>query len=610
MKHAALVLGIVVSAALLAAAAVLYTMAGNSGGRAYRGAIEQVRQIQQLSASWSVEIARVKADPLADFDALAAFLPRMARLKERLSDTARAIPALSEHLGSDIRAFLNAIDAQEERVERFKTGYAVVRNSARYLPLAAANVVRRAQASGDGALARSIAALVRNMNLYLSTPSDPAREHIERQVETLREESVSYPPPLAGALSNLLAHTDVLLDRQTPTAALFAEATSSDIAERSERLASSLGFERDLAEMRTANYERGILAAGGVLALFWIGLGFQQRARGGAVSVALPEIDDDAGVDRDREPRIELPPVFASDAGAFEHAPPEAGSASWLAAENAMRHGYLARQVGENLAAAAGRIVTRTEALCGAHERIRAALARSDLMMEVPDAADIEEEIDAGAAITAHARREANVIAGLGKRLTSSYSGLPNGDGERGMVDVNACIAEVVAMTGAERAARISRRLGDLPELFASKTEIRLLLAQVLDNALHAVEELDERAPTIKIDTARREDAIVITVIDNGRGIGAERRAQVFRPFYTSREGAMGLGLTLAGDLVKKYEGAIQVDSLAGRGTVVRITLPVGAPGHDECGPAQPPNRARRRAGAGSAIRAPADRAC
>ena len=578
MKSAALTLGIVVSVALLAAAGVLYTMAGNSGGQAYRGAIEEVRRIQQLSASWSVEIARVKADPLADFDALAAFLPRMTRLKERLSDSARAIPALSERLGSDIQAFLAAIDAQEERVERFKTGYAVVRNSARYLPLAAANVARQAQAANDGALARGISALVQDMNLYLSTPSGPALERLERQVETLREESVSYPPPLANALANLLAHADVLLDRQAPTEALFAEATSSDIAERSGRLASSLGFERDQAETRAANYERGVLAAVGVLALFWIGLGFQQRARGGAVSVAVPELDTDTVADRDREPRLEPLPVFASGGGTFERAPSEADSASRLDAENAMRHGYLAGRVGENLAGAAGRVAARMEALRDTHERIRAALARSDIMMELPDGADIEEEIDAGAAITTHAQREANVIADLGKRL-ASFTGLPNGDGERDMVDVNACIAEVVAVIGAERAARISQRLGDLPELFASKTEIRLLLAQVLDNALQAVEELEERAPIIKIDTAQREDSIVITVIDNGQGIGAERRAQVFRPFYTSREGAMGLGLTLAGDLVKKYEGAIQVNSLAGRGTVARITLPAGTPG-------------------------------
>ena len=41
----------------------------------------------------------------------------------------------------------------------------------------------------------------------------------------------------------------------------------------------------------------------------------------------------------------------------------------------------------------------------------------------------------------------------------------------------------------------------------------------------------------------------------------------------------MGLGLTLVGNLVKKYEGGIKVNSLPGQGTVTRITLPTGTPG-------------------------------
>ncbi|MDD9980553.1 MAG: hypothetical protein OXU81_04205, partial [Gammaproteobacteria bacterium] len=138
MRTPALILGIVVSVTLLAAAGVLHTLAGSTGAHAYRGAIEQVRAIGQLSSSWSVEIARVKADPLADFDSLAAFIPRMARLTEHLAGTARTIPGLPDRLAADIQAYLAAIDAQAERIERFKTGYAVVRNSVRYLPLAAA----------------------------------------------------------------------------------------------------------------------------------------------------------------------------------------------------------------------------------------------------------------------------------------------------------------------------------------------------------------------------------------------------------------------------------------------------------------------------------------
>ena len=118
-----------------------------------------------------------------------------------------------------------------------------------------------------------------------------------------------------------------------------------------------------------------------------------------------------------------------------------------------------------------------------------------------------------------------------------------------------------------------------MPGLFASRTEIRLLLAQVIENSVRAVQGLEDRKATIKIDTAWRNKDVLITVIDNGGGITPDRRRQIFGPFYTSRNGAMGLGLTLAGHLVKKYEGGIRVNSLPGQGTVTRITLPTGTPG-------------------------------
>ena len=150
MTARALVLGIVVSLVLLGAAGGLHVLAGAGGvEQRYRDAASLARQIQQISSQWSVEIARVRSDPLADFDSLAAFIPRMARLKKGLGD-ARGIPGMPERLASDIRAYLSALDAKEERVERFKTGYAVVRNSARYLPLAAANVTREARRRGQG----------------------------------------------------------------------------------------------------------------------------------------------------------------------------------------------------------------------------------------------------------------------------------------------------------------------------------------------------------------------------------------------------------------------------------------------------------------------------
>ena len=120
----------------------------------------------------------MRTDPLADFDSLAAFIPRMARLTESLSDTARRIPDLPDRLASDVQVYLSAVAAKEERIERFKTGYAVVRNSRRYLPLAVANVTRQSEELGDASLSRRIPALVRDVDMYLSTPTSDGKERL------------------------------------------------------------------------------------------------------------------------------------------------------------------------------------------------------------------------------------------------------------------------------------------------------------------------------------------------------------------------------------------------------------------------------------------------
>ena len=83
------------------------------------------------------------------------------------------------------------------------------------------------------------------MNLYLATPSDAGKERLGADVEKLREDSVKYPPQIANALANMLAHAEVLLARQAPTDVLFHEATSNETAILADRL--SGGFEHEIA---------------------------------------------------------------------------------------------------------------------------------------------------------------------------------------------------------------------------------------------------------------------------------------------------------------------------------------------------------------------------
>ena len=593
MKLGVLILGIIVSVLLLAAAGFLYSMAGDRGERHHRTSIDLIRQIQGLSSNWSIEIARVRTDPLADFDNLTAFAPQMNRLRGSLTDTSREIPDLPDRIANDIHIFQSALAAKEERIERFKTTYAVVRNSTRYLPLAAANVTRQAQDTDNDALESSISILTQDMNLYLASPTGAVKGRLNSEVEKLREASVAYPLPLANALANLLSHAEVLLSRQVAMNDLFQKATSNEISEFSNRLIDNLEFEFRKASTLASYYERGVVAVVGVLALFWIVLVLQHRARRRTASArdadrtpasATAGLPSNPAFDGPFEPLHSaemqdefggVPPfgAFARELATASPAPP-----AGLSAESAMLYSFLAERVGDSLVTTAQKVSSRMDYLRQAQHKIHHALHNSEFLPDLPDGGDLDEELEASSTIAAHAHREINGIADLAKRL-ASFSSLPNGDAERDMVNVNACIDEVVAATGADQAAAVSKRFGTVPDIFASRTEIRLMLAQILENSIHAVEGLDDRHGTIKIDTASHGENVQITIIDNGAGIAPDNRAKIFKPFYTSRDGAMGLGLTLTGHLVKKYEGSIKINSLPGQGTVTRITLPTGTPG-------------------------------
>jgi len=201
----------------------------------------------------------------------------------------------------------------------------------------------------------------------------------------------------------------------------------------------------------------------------------------------------------------------------------------------------------------------------------------SDLLLEAKDGTDPEEEMETASAVALGIHREVNAIADVASRL-ASFEGLPNGRADQTLVDINSCIEEAIAATGAENAATVAEKLGPMPEVFASKTDIRLMIGRIIENSIHAVEGLEGRPATIKIDTARKNDEILITVIDNGIGMSADKRAKVFQPFYTTRDGAVGVGLAFASHLARKYEGSIKINSLPGQGTVTRITLPAGSP--------------------------------
>jgi len=92
-------------------------------------------------------------------------------------------------------------------------------------------------------------------------------------------------------------------------------------------------------------------------------------------------------------------------------------------------------------------------------------------------------------------------------------------------------------------------------------------------NAIQAMEEGGE----LRIRAETSNDEIILTVSDTGKGIPENALPRIFDPFYTAKgEGkGTGLGLWISQGIVERHGGTIQIESEKGKGTTVRIHLPV-----------------------------------
>ena len=116
-----------------------------------------------------------------------------------------------------------------------------------------------------------------------------------------------------------------------------------------------------------------------------------------------------------------------------------------------------------------------------------------------------------------------------------------------------------------------SIRPADL-RLYADRTMIEQVLINLLKNAAEACSE--QNMPQVKINAFLREGMPVITVSDNGSGIVPEALDKVFVPFFTTKQGGSGIGLSVCRQIMNRHGGSISVTSEADRGTVFTLQFP------------------------------------
>jgi signal transduction histidine kinase len=169
-------------------------------------------------------------------------------------------------------------------------------------------------------------------------------------------------------------------------------------------------------------------------------------------------------------------------------------------------------------------------------------------------------------------------------------------------IDMASIAADVMSLLQPEATKHeVELRLAspaDVPAVRGDADQLRQVVLNVVLNAIQA--SPPGCLVTITTRTARSlrgEQQVRVEVGDQGCGVPEENVDAIFNPFFTTKDGAVGLGLSVAHQLADEHGGSLAVASGPGGGAMFTLTLPVAAADGDALSPPKAPPHARQRWG-------------
>jgi signal transduction histidine kinase len=123
-----------------------------------------------------------------------------------------------------------------------------------------------------------------------------------------------------------------------------------------------------------------------------------------------------------------------------------------------------------------------------------------------------------------------------------------------------------------ERGVGVETCLAKLPQVLCSPGPLNQAISNIVVNAIQA----SRSGQSVRVTTREDGDFYSIEVTDQGAGIPTENLGRVFEPFFTTKPvgSGTGLGLSIARQIVDAQGGRLEIQSVLGSGTTVRILLP------------------------------------
>ncbi len=159
-----------------------------------------------------------------------------------------------------------------------------------------------------------------------------------------------------------------------------------------------------------------------------------------------------------------------------------------------------------------------------------------------------------------------------------------NEPANRALININRVIENIVALSVPGVSA--SPRANDVicPTLLldeslalvsADRIQIEQVLLNLIRNGVEAMQDVPPGEAQLVIRTSTDGEFLRVDVSDKGKGIPPEQIPRIFGPFFTTKSTGIGLGLSISRSIVENHHGQMSVESIVGKGTTFRFTLPV-----------------------------------
>ncbi len=140
---------------------------------------------------------------------------------------------------------------------------------------------------------------------------------------------------------------------------------------------------------------------------------------------------------------------------------------------------------------------------------------------------------------------------------------------------INDSIQAMDALINKANAQVNTHLFADEHHILANRNALTGAIQNLIHNALQATSSSKTKQATINIQVYNQNDAVYISVKDNGPGINDENIAKIFEPFYTSSSQGTGLGLAVVKSVVEAHQGEVNYLSKVGEGAHFCLKLPL-----------------------------------